>query len=193
MPTKTQHLQIRVTAREKAALKGLAERAGLDLSGYVLGRALPSLRLHFGEILQALGDEAAPPGASNRSGTSDRGGTAEPGDTADRHDAADRRFALAELNDFLTALVPAEFADAVADADIRALDSFTANYVAALVEQAAALNHVAPPPWAKMIPPLCEPYFAGGLKSLRPHLLREAPVPFKRRNIFVDSALGDRA
>ncbi len=162
MQTKTQHLQIRVTAREKAALKRLAERAGLDLSGYVLGRALPSRRLRFEEILQGLGD------------------------------AADRRFALAELNDFLTALSPAEFGDAVADADVRALDPFTANYTAALVEQAADRNQATPPSWVKTIPPLNEPYFAGGVRSLRPHLLREAPVPFKRRNIFVDSALGDR-
>ena len=168
MQTKTQHLQIRVTAREKAALKRLAERAGLDLSGYVLGRALPSQRLRFEKILQALGD------------ASDRRGTAE------------RRFALADLNDFLTALAPGEFGDAVADADIRPLDPFTANYTAALVEQAADHNQVVPPPWVKTIPPLDEPHFAGGMRSLRPHLLREAPVPFKRRNIFVDAALGDR-
>ncbi len=168
MQAKTQHLQIRVTAREKAALKRFAERAGLDLSGYVLGRALPSQRLRFEEILRALGD------ATDRQGT------------------ADRRFALAELNDFLTALAPGEFSDAVADADVRALDPFTANYTAALVEQAADLIQAAPPPWVQTIPLLNEPYFAVGMKSLRPHLLREAPVPFKRRNIFVDSALGDR-
>ena len=168
MQTKTQHLQIRVSAREKAALKRLAERAGLDLSGYVLGRALPSQQLRFEEILGTLGD------------------------ATDERDVYDRRFALAELNDFLTALAPGEFSDAMADADLRALDPLTANYVAALVEQAADRNQVAPPSWVKTIPVLNEPYFAGGMKSLRPHLLREAPVPFKRRNIFVDSALGDR-
>ncbi len=174
MQTKTQHLQIRVSAREKAALKRLAERAGLDLSGYVLGRALPSQRLRFEEILQALGDA-----------TGGRG-------SVDGGDAADRRFALAELNDFLSALAPGEFADAVAGVDLGAFDALTANYTAALVEQAADRNGVAPPSWVKTIPPLDEPHFAGGMRSLRPHLLREAPVPFKRRNIFVDSALGDR-
>ncbi len=168
MPTKTQHLQIRVSAREKATLRRLARRSGLDLSSYVLGRALPAQRLRFEGILRTLGD------------------------TPDRRDTTHRRFALAELNDFLTALGPGEFPGAVVDADIRALDRFTANYSAALVEQAAARHGVAPPRWVKTIPPLDEPYFAGGLKTLRPHLLREAPVPFKRRNIFVDSALGDR-
>ncbi len=168
MQTKTQQLQIRVSAREKAALKRLAERAGLDLSSYVLGRALPSQRLRFEEILRTLAD------------------------ASQERDVYDRRFALAELNDFLTVLASGEFVDAVADADVRALDPFTANYTAALVEQAADLNQVPPPPWVKTIPPLDEPHFAGGMRSLWPHLLREAPVPFKRRNIFVDSALGDR-
>ena len=168
MQTKTQHLQIRVSAREKAALKRLAERAGLDLSGYVLGRALPSQQLRLEEILGTLAD------------------------ATDERDVYERRFALAELNDFLTALAPGEFSDAMADADLRAFDPLTANYAAALVEQAADRNQVAPPSWVETIPVLNEPYFAGRMKSLRPHLLREAPVPFKRRNIFVDSALGDR-
>ncbi len=162
MQTKTHHVQIRVTAGEKAALKRLASRSGLDVSSYMLGRALPSQRLRFEEILRALGD------------------------------AADRPFVLAELNDFLTALTPGELADAVAEADTRELDPLTANYAAALVEQAAARHRAAPPAWTKTIAPLDRPYFAGGLKSLRPHLLRAAPVPFKRRNIFVDASLGDR-
>jgi hypothetical protein len=168
MQTKTHHVQIRVTANEKAALKRFASRSGLDVSSYVLGRALPSQRLRFEEIVRALGD------------------------ATEGRDVAAMRFALAELNDFLTALLSGEFADAVTDADVQSLDPFIANYLAALVEQAAARHSVAPPSWTRAIAPLDEPYFAGGLKSLRPHLLREAPVPFKRRNLFVDSSLGDR-
>ncbi len=168
METKTHHVQIRVTAREKAALKRFASRSGLDVSSYVLGRALPSQRLRLEEILRALGD------------------------ASDRGEATERRLALAELNDFLTALTSGEFVDAVADADVRSLDPFVANYVAALVEQAATCLSVPPPSWTRTIAPLDAPYFAGGLKSLRPHLLREAPVPFKRRNLFVDAGLGDR-
>ena len=119
MPTKTHHVQIRVTAREKSALRRLASRSGLDLSSYILGRALPSQRLRFEEILRALGN------------------------STDGRNAADRRFALAELNDFLTALSAAEFADAVADADVRALDPLTANYTTALVEQCADRHRMA--------------------------------------------------
>jgi hypothetical protein len=162
MQPKRHQVQIRVTASEKDALKRLASRWGLDLSSYMLGRALPSQHLRFEEILRTL------------AGT------------------ADRRFALAELNDFLTALAPGEFTDAVTNADTRDLGPFAANYTAALVEQAADRKQVPPPAWVKDVAPLDAPYFAGGLKSLRSHLLRAAPVPFKRRNIFVDSGLGDR-
>jgi hypothetical protein len=38
-------------------------------------------------------------------------------------DETDRRFALAELNDALTALVPSEFASAVDSIDVHGLDS----------------------------------------------------------------------
>ena len=174
MQTKTHQVQIRVTASEKTALKRLASRSGLDLSSYVLGRALPSQRLRFEEILRTLA------------------GTDDPRAPSDPQGTADRRFALAELNDFLTALAPGEFTDALANADVRDLEAFAANYTAALVEQAADQKRVPSPAWVRNIPPLDEPYFAGGLKSLQPHLLREAPVPFKRRNIFVDAGLGDR-
>jgi hypothetical protein len=40
--------------------------------------------------------------------------------------------------------------------------------------------------------PLTEPYFPTPLKSLREHLLIAAPIPFKRRNIFVDASIGQR-
>jgi hypothetical protein len=42
------------------------------------------------------------------------------------------------------------------------------------------------------VPPLDEPHFATPLRGLRLHLLRASPVAFKRRNIFVDSSVGDR-
>lgn len=64
--------------------------------------------------------------------------------------------------------------------------------MAALVEQAADQKHVAPPAWVGDVAPLETPRFATELKSLRMHLLRSAPVPFKRRNIFVDTGVGIR-
>jgi hypothetical protein len=162
MTTRSQQLQIRVTPGEKATLKRLARAAGQDVSSYVLARALPDARLQFDTILSRLGD------------------------------SPDYRYALAELNDFLTSVGPAELAEATGTADVGMLSPFLKNYVAAMVEQACHLKDVPTPAWTEAIEPLAEPWFAGSLGSLRLHLLRSSPVPFKRRNLFVDAALGSR-
>jgi uncharacterized protein (DUF1778 family) len=159
---KTQQLQIRVTPEQKSALARLARRAGQDVSSYVLSRALPAAALRFGEILSALRQ-------------------------ADR-----RRFALAELNDLLTELAPRELAEVTGGADLRGLSAYLQNYVAAMVELAAHRKGVGAPDWVREVPPLEEPHFATTLEGLRLHLLQVSPVPFKRRNIFIDSSLGDR-
>jgi hypothetical protein len=162
MSAKTEQVQIRVSPREKAALKRLAAAAGQDLSSYVLARALPPARLRFEGILRAL------------------------------EDAGERRFALAELNDLLSGLAPIELGDAVANADVARLSPVLQNYVAAMVEQAAAERRTEPPPWVAAIRPLERPHFAAPLLSLRWHLLTASPPAFKRRNLFVDATLGAR-
>lgn len=162
MATKSEFVQIRVTPLQKERLKRHAEAAGQDLSSYVLSRALPSVRLAFEELLRSLGE------------------------------GGDHRFVLAELNDFLSGLPPAALGKAVEDADLSGLPPLLQNYVAAMVEQASHAKGVTAPPWTVRIRPLEEPYFGAPLKSLRLHLLEASPVPFKRRNIFVDAAVGDR-
>lgn len=162
MATKSQQLQVRVTPAEKADLKRLARRAGLDVSSYVLSRVLPPARTRFRKVARAL------------------------------RDGDDHRFALAELNDLLSSLAPTQFADAVADVDLEGVSPLLQNYVAAMVEQSSYQKGEAPPPWVGDVEPLTEPYFAVSFRRLRPHLLRAAPVAFKRRNIFVDSTVGDR-
>jgi uncharacterized protein (DUF1778 family) len=162
MSAKSAQLQIRVTPSQKAALRRHARAAGVDVSTYVLLRVLPPEADRFAEILRALRVEA------------------------------DRRFALAELSDFLHACAPVQFAAAVARAPAGDLSPFVRNYVAAMVEQAAGQKHVSPPAWVRDVAPLADPYFATPLKSLRLHLMEASPVPFKRRNIFVDAAVGAR-
>jgi hypothetical protein len=162
MPTKTSQLQIRISPAEKRRLKALAQGLGLDVSQYVLQRVLPTQNARFGEILESLGDGEA------------------------------SRFGLAGLNDFLSGLSRTEFSSAVETPDLSGVSPFAANYVCALVEQAARLHDLPPPEWTKTVEPLSEPYFAAPLVSLRPHLLRVSPVPFRRRQLFVDSSLGDR-
>lgn len=162
MISRSQQLQIRVTPREKSALKRRARAAGQDVSAYVLALALPSESARFASIMDALRDET------------------------------NRRFALAELNDALSALVPIEFAAAVDSIDVQGLDSLWQNYVAAMVEHAARANGVQAPGWTRDVVPLDRPYFATSLRSLRSYLLRVSPVAFRRRNIFVDATVGAR-
>lgn len=162
MGTKSEQLQIRVTAREKATLKRLARAAGQDVSTFVLARVLPLDTTRISRIVTTLRDDV------------------------------DRRFALAELNDALSTLAAEELLDAVATIDVRGLTPLLQNYVAAMIEQAARARGVRAPDWTRDVEPLDEPHFATPLKSLRLHLLRASPLPFKRRNIFVDASVGAR-
>lgn len=164
MSTKSEQLQIRITPEQKAALRRLARTAGQDVSSYVLARALPVASVRFGHILRGL------------------------------HDPEEQRFVLADLHDLLSSLTPAQLPDAVdaAVGEVRDLSPFLQNYIAAMVEHACHQRGVPPPSWVRQVPPLAEPYFATRLPGLRLHLLRSAPVAFKRRNLFVDSTVGAR-
>lgn len=162
MAAKSEQLQIRVSRVQKTALRRYARKAGMDVSAYVLMRALPSSRERLEAVLSSL-----------------------------RNDESDR-YVLAELHDLLQSFTRAEFVEAVSDLEVGGLDSFLENYVAAMVELAASRRGVVPPAWVRDIGPLKHPYFEGGLRSLRPHLLRVSPVAFRKRNIFIDATLGDR-
>jgi uncharacterized protein (DUF1778 family) len=163
MSRKSDYLQIRVTPGQKAALRRQAQHAGLGISAYVLDRLLPPARLRFDELLSAIGSEE------------------------------DQRFALAELNDLLAGLAPAELMEAVAAPPrLDGLSPYLRNYVAAMVEQVSHHHGATPPGWLAELEPLDEPHFATPLSGLRLHLLAAAPVPFRRRNIFVDTGVGDR-
>lgn len=62
-----------------------------------------------------------------------------------------------------------------------------------MVEQAAHLKGaLRPPPWTSAVAPLAQPVFVTPWMSLRAHLLLESPIPFRRRNIFIDASIGDR-
>jgi uncharacterized protein (DUF1778 family) len=53
--TKTAQLQIRVSLAEKSSLQRAAARAGMDVSAYVLSRALGSAARDFAEVVAQLG------------------------------------------------------------------------------------------------------------------------------------------
>lgn len=163
MGARSEQLQIRVTPAQKRTLKQRARQARMDVSSYVLARALPPESARMAGLLQAL-----------------------------QRDDGERRFALADLNDLLTTLTVAQFAEVVGAQRVSALSPWTQNYVAAMVEQAAAQKRTSPPAWVREVAPLDDPYFAVPVPALRPYLLRVAPVAFKRRNLFIDATLGDR-
>jgi len=162
MEKKTQQLQLRVSPREKAAIRRAAKRAGLDISSWVLGRLFPDKAVQFEELIEQL----------------------------KRLNQAS--LALAELNDFLSELSRAEFHQVTSVMDLNGMNAFLRNYVAAMVEEAAHQKQVTAPTWVTQIEPLEEPYFGAALESLRVHLLMNAPIPFRKRNIFIDASIGDR-
>lgn len=106
--------------------------------------------------------------------------------------AEEPSFLLAELNDLLMGFNGRDFRAAVAVAPEVKLPAFEAAYVAAMVECAAQRKRVPPPSWTRAVPALEQPWFASSLSSLRLHLLTASPPPFRRRNLFIDSGVGDR-
>jgi len=98
-------------------------------------------------------------------------------------------YPLAELNDLLTA---ATGQDVLQLPVPQVRDPYRLNYLTAMVELAAHRMGVAQPSWALDVAPLPEPVFIDNSLALRAHLLTASPPPFRRRNIFIDSSLGDR-
>ncbi|HEY7887001.1 MAG TPA: DUF1778 domain-containing protein [Steroidobacteraceae bacterium] len=159
---RSEQLQIRVSPAEKAAIRRAAEHAGLDMSAYVLRRAVPNPAMRLQDCIE---DSAGPAPSS---------------------------FALAELNTLLASWTAAELRDAIAVPPTTALTPFLSNYIAAMIEQACERRSVRVPDWLRAVAPLREPAFGSTLKSLRLHLLTHSPPPFRRRNIFIDATIGDR-
>ena len=160
---KTAQLQIRVSAAEKAAIQRAARRAGMDMSAFVLGRLLPPLSARFQELTSACGEQEAA-----------------------------GRFALAELNAFLSGLSDGELRDAVLSGPTARLADIPANYIAAMVEEACGRRGIEVPAWTGQIAPLVSPFFGSQLESLRLYLLTHSPPTFRRRNIFIDASIGAR-
>lgn len=160
---KTGQLQIRVSAEDKTRIQQRAGRAGMNVSEWVLRELLPPVE---GEFQQLCGELAAQP--------------------------EDRSYGLAHLHDFLARLDARDFSLAVREPPAVPLAEFEANYVAAMIEYAAHAKEVRPPGWTKDVPLLEAPWFGAPEQSLRLYLLTSSPPPFRRRNLFVDSSVGDR-
>lgn len=159
---KTAQMQLRVSPAQKRAIKLRAKQAGQNMSDWILNTLLPPSRNDLQEIFATLAR------------------TTEPS------------YALADLNDLLSRLLAAEFQAATAEKPADPLSPYLENYIAALIEHAAAQKGVPSPTWTQSVRPLRDPHFGVSLKSLRLHLLTNAPPAFRNRNIFIDSSIGDR-
>lgn len=159
---KTEHLQIRVSAEEKEHLRKAAHDAGTTVSDYVLSKVLPAHRTKFLSLVVEINSEHK------------------------------RTYALAELSDFFESLSPSELSRAMEEPPSIPSDPVWANYLAAMVETILQRHSLPRPAWLSQIPPLRDPWFATKLKSLRLYLLCVSPPAFRRRNLFVDSTIGDR-
>lgn len=155
-------LQIRVSPREKAAITGRAHKASMGISEWVLSKVLPAPQLVFQRLLKQLEETSAP------------------------------KYVLAEIHDLFHAASADEFEMMVAQPPQVSHSSYLANYVAAMVECAASQKGNLTPSWTRDIPGLAEPVFGSDLESLRLYLLTHSPPPFRCRNIFIDSTIGQR-
>jgi hypothetical protein len=162
MPAKTSQLQIRISPKDKARLRKLATGAGMDVSSYLLSRALPDEAGRFAALTTELAATDAP------------------------------AFVFAELHDLLSHCAAVDFLGLIEAAPPAGLEVWRANYLAAMVETAAHRIGVTPPAWVAAVAPLETPWFATPLRTLRPYLLRVSPPAFKRRNLFIDTTLGGR-
>lgn len=79
---------------------------------------------------------------------------------------------------------PAELAEAIADPPARTSTPLDA-ILAALAEQLAVEHGLRPPPWARAVGALREPWVAPATPRMRAEAERSTPEPFRRRNLVL--------
>lgn len=159
---KTEQLQIRVSRSQKLAIKKQAQKAQMNMSDWILTKAFPTAQMSFQDLLAEIAASEMP------------------------------SFAFAELLELIGPMGADEFESAVSEFPEVELDPYWKNYLAATVEHAAAMKHAKVPSWTRDVIPLEEPAFGSSLESLKLHLLVNSPPAFIKRNIFIDSSVGDR-
>lgn len=160
--SKTSQLQIRVSPQEKELIAKAAKREGQDISTWVLKKIINNNQEIFFELVKKLVS------------------------------ANEYHYVLSELNDFISNLSAKECHVVFkVKPDIK-LSAYLSNYLAAMIEQAATKKGFSIPHWLEEIEVLQEAHFETSLVSLRPYLLINTPISFRKRGIFLDSTIGDR-
>lgn len=139
-----------------------AQKTNMGISEWILSKALPSGQGSFQELLSQL------------------------------KNTHNLKYVLAEIHDLLNDSAGDEFELMVSQPPQVFLPPYPANYIAAMVEYAASKKGRRAPSWTREILPLQDPVFGSDLQSLKLHLLTHSPPPFRRRNIFIDSTVGER-
>ena len=159
---KNENIQIRVSSSQKEKLKKIAKLQKMSLSEYILSISLTEITPL--EIIDLYASMA-------------------------KED--DKSFHLARINELLMKC-PKHMWEKLVSFYPKNLDEKAIAYVAGLIEQAAFIRSLSKPSWSTKIEALEEPLFASHLEKLRLYLLIKSPIPFRKRNIFIDSSVGDR-
>ena len=159
---KISQLQIRVSPAEKKAIQKASQKAEVGMSEWVLERLFPKNSKLFHDLVNKLKSEPQ------------------------------RSYVLAEIHDLLNRVSAVEFQEMVTRQPDVSLSCYLENYLAAMVEYAAAQKGVKTPAWTQHIKPLDHPHFGSDLMNLRIYLLTHSPAPFRSRNVFIDSTIGQR-
>ncbi|MBN1115197.1 MAG: hypothetical protein JXA66_07645 [Oligoflexia bacterium] len=160
---KSDTIQIRVSANDKKKLKRLADTNRLTISEYIIKMCLLD---NTSDTLRQIYSELACAGN-------------------------DKSYYFAFLNDYLMK-VPVYLWKSITDYKPDFPEQGDLAYVAALMEQTAHVRNLSTPSWCSDVKALDEPFMASSIKKLRLYLLINSPVPFRKRNIFIDSSAGDR-
>jgi hypothetical protein len=160
--TKTDYIQIRISKKEKEHFIKLARWKKLSLSGWILDRIRAEI----------------PPIEINEL-------------YSKLKHASDSSYIFALLNDYFIKINEYQWANLVTQKPEN-LDSENLCYLASMIERTAELRGFKIPDWVKNVDSLWIPYFGSNVKKLRLHLLVNSPVSFKKRNIFIDSSIGER-
>ena len=157
---KTLQLQIRVSPEEKLLIVQSAKREGLDVSSWVLKRSLNSFQDKFKSLVGKLSQ------------------------------SANHKYEFSELNEFISNLASEQSELAFSEKPKVHLSSYEWNYIAAMIEYSAYMKVFRLPDWINEIEVLEDAVFETNLESLKLYLLTQSPIPFRRRNIFIDTSIG---
>lgn len=155
---KTQKIEVRLTEAEKNMLKRMCKIQNKEVSELVKEKLFLRSNQEFCELVEDI--------------------------EATKQDP----FAFARLSEFLKVLTPENFLKAVEYFPSHIQSPFCKAYVASMVEFTAHVLGVLPPLWVKETVALEEPYFGSTLKNMRAYLMTQSPIPFRQRNIFIESA-----